>query len=294
MKKISLVILTCFVSVLLFAQAPQKRSVVVDYFSKTAKVSTTARDLVRAGVLTSLTNSGRLDVVDATNITALQVSESVAEQDVIPTADNIRQTAMKESGGNMLITGNVTNIDATQMKDSQGKIYYSGIVTFSLNIIDLETGNSIGAQDISYNGMNAKTGSTKDEAITETIEYIPMSMTRFINKHFKLETKVVQINEEKKGKVTQVYINAGSSVGITKSQTFLMFVEGEVAGIKQKTEIGRLAVESVEGEELTLCKVIKPSEEIKEYINNGTEIIVESDRERAGKTMLKGLGSFVK
>lgn len=160
--------------------------------------------------------------------------------------------------------------------------------------MDLETGNSIGAKEMSYGGLNAKTGSTPDEAITETIEYIPMSMTRFVNENFKLETRVVQINEEKKGKVTQVYINAGSSVGITKAQTFLMFVDGEVAGIKQRKEIGRLSVESIEGEELTLCKVVKPSEDIKNYLDNGTEIIVITDREKAGATALKGLGSFVK
>lgn len=294
MKKFTLTILACLSVIASFAQAPARKTVVLDYFGKSPLVLHTHRNMVRAGVLTALTNSGRLNLIDASNVAALKASEAAAEGDVQPNADNIRMTAMKESGGNLLVTGNVTNVDATRERTDDGKIYYSGIVSLSLNIIDLETGNSIGAKDLSYSGLNAKTGSTRSEAIAATLDYIPMSMTKFVNDNFKIETKVVQINEEKKGKVMSVYINAGSSVGIAKAQTFLMFVESEIAGIKKRTEIGRLTVDTVEGEELTLCKVAKPSEDIKEYMNNGTEIIVISDREKAGATALKGLGSFVK
>lgn len=55
-----------------------------------------------------------------------------------------------------------------------------------------------------------------------------------------------------------------------------MYVDTEIAGVKSKIEIGRLVVESVCGEEISLCKVSKPSVEIKEYMNNGIDIIVES------------------
>lgn len=294
MKKITLSLVACLATLIMFAQAPGRKSVVLDYFGKTAKVSSTARDIIRAGVLTALTNSGRLNLIDATNTTAIQLSESVAEQDVIPTVDNIRQNAMKESGGNLLVSGTITNIDATREKTSDGKIYYSGVVSFSLNIVDLETGNNISARNIDYSGLNAKTGKTREEAITNTMDYIPLSMTKFINDNFKLETKIIEIAEQKKGKASLVYINAGSSVGITKTQTFKMFVESEVAGVKRTKDIGRLTVESIEGDELTLCKVQKTEEDLIGLFNSGTEIIVVTDREKTGATIGKGLGGFLK
>ncbi len=294
MKKTIFTIIASLLLVSVSAQAPSKKSIVFDYFGRTTAVTTAARDMVRAAALTSFTNSGRLNVIDATNTTALQVSSEAAEAEVAPTVDNIRQSAMKESGGNYLVTGQVTKVGSTREKTSEGRVYYSGIIAFTINVVDLETGNNVAARDFSYMGLNAKTGSTSDEAITQTVDFIPMSMKKFINENFKLETKVVQINEEKKGKVTQVFINAGSAVGITKSQIFQMFVESEVAGIKRKMPIGKLTVESVEGEELTLCNVSKPSEAIKEYMNSETEIIVVSAGERAGAKIGAGLGAAFK
>ncbi len=287
-------IITCVALVTLEAQTPVRKSVVLDYFSKSSSVPSTARDLVRAAVLTSLTNSGRINLIDAANTTALQLTEEASDADVIPTVDNIRQTSMLESGGNFLMSGNVTSVDATRKRDSEGKVYYSGMVTFSINIVDLSTGQSVAAKDITYNELNAKSGHTKEEAIVKTIDFIPISIRQFVEQHFKVETKIIQINAEKKGRVSEVFINAGSAIGITKSQVFGMFIESEVAGYKRRTEIGKLTAISIEGEHLTLCRVTKSSDLIKEYFNNGVDIIVVTDGQRAGSVMWDAIKASVK
>lgn len=68
MKRITLTILVSFVTVAIFAQAPAKKSVILDYFGRTEFVPQAYCDLIRSNVLTALTNSGRLNLIDAANV----------------------------------------------------------------------------------------------------------------------------------------------------------------------------------------------------------------------------------
>ena len=54
-----------------------------------------------------------------------------------------------------------------------------------------------------------------------------------------------------------------------------MFVLRKVAGRDSRNEIGRLAVEAVEGGELSVCDVKKGDKEIKQAMDAGQDIIIE-------------------
>ncbi|MFI3295888.1 MAG: hypothetical protein R3Y19_07705 [Rikenellaceae bacterium] len=255
MKKIIL-ILAVFMSVMTInAQEAQHKTIVVDYFKRPANIKAKYTEMIRAVVLTTFTNSGRFKVIDAANETSLALSAEIAESGEIPTLDNIRQESMKKAGGNFLISGNVVNIAADKGKTSDGKIYYSGVVNVSLNVVDLETGQSIAARELKYSGVNAKTGDTPDLAVAATIDYVSLSMNKFINDFFKLKTEIIQVQEVKGGKALTVYINIGSTLGIEKGQTFKVYQIKEIAGKKSRTEVGTLVASDVQGEDLTLCKV---------------------------------------
>lgn len=293
MKRVIFTIAMCLCVAMSYAQAPKRQTVVLDYFSKSSNVSTAARDMIRDAVFSGFTNSGRLNIIDATNTKALKISESAAKKSNAPSADNIRQNTMKESGAKYLVTGNVSMVDAVEEQGKDEKIFYNGVVSFSLVIIDLETGHNMLVEEISCNGFKTKS-ETKEVAISEVVRHLHATINRFVNDNFKLETKVVQIHEEKGGKVTKVYINVGSALGVGKNQTFMMYIDSDVAGVKKREEIGRLTVDSVFGDELTLCKVSKPSEEIKAYMNNGSGIIVITDKQKVSASEFKGVSSSLK
>ena len=48
----------------------------------------------------------------------------------------------------------------------------------------------------------------------------------------------------------------------------------EIAGKEARIEIGRLKVEEVLGEELSLCKVTKGEKDIKTALDNGSTLVV--------------------
>ena len=64
-----------------------------------------------------------------------------------------------------------------------------------------------------------------------------------------------------------VYIDLGTSLSAYKGQQFDVYSVKEIAGKEARIEIGRLKVEEVLGEELSLCKVTKGEKEIKTYVD---------------------------
>ncbi len=296
MKKLLLTLFAVLFVVLASAQDPSKKTVIVDYFGKSANVNSQHRDMARASVLSALTNSARVKVVDAQNEQALALSQEAASADVMPTLDNIREGDMKKTGANLLLSGMVTNTSAERRTYDDGTVYYAGFVNLTLDIKDLATGQSVAAKDLSYGGLTGKTGKTKDEAIAATLNYIALSMTAFINDHFKIHAQIVQIEEVKKDKARMVYINVGSNMGIKKEQLFSVKQLKMIGGSETYVEIGKLTVENVSGEGLTLCNVRGGGEIILEASKNPQDVvlIVESGNMSAGSNLMKGLGGFFK
>ena len=64
------------------------------------------------------------------------------------------------------------------------------------------------------------------------------------------------------------------SLSAYKGQQFDVYSVKEIAGKEARIEIGRLKVEEVLGEELSLCKVTKGEKEIKTALDNGNTLVV--------------------
>ncbi|MBR4643993.1 MAG: hypothetical protein IKO73_02375, partial [Bacteroidaceae bacterium] len=83
----------------------------------------------------------------------------------------------------------------------------------------------------------------------------------------------------KKDKQKEVYIDLGSSEGAFTGLHMGVFVLKTVAGKEAKAQIGKLKIEAVEGDEISLCKVQSGGKDIKAAIEAGEKLkVISIDR----------------
>lgn len=101
-------------------------------------------------------------------------------------------------------------------------------------------------------------------------------MSSYYNKVFPLYASIVEAGEVKKDKQKEVYIDLGAADGVYKGLQFDVFLIKTIAGKEAKTEIGRLKIEEVEGDDISLCKVKKGGDKIKSALDEGLTLLITS------------------
>ncbi|NDV94991.1 hypothetical protein D0T84_08685 [Dysgonomonas sp. 521] len=280
MKKLSFFILSLFVAVSLFAQNG-KKVVYVENFSYTSKIGSSHVKGLRNKIIASLVETDRITVKDVNSEAGLEQLSQRQTADA-STIDPSTIVMMKNLNANYLIQGHVTTLEGNRFTTDEGKVYYKGSIVFSLNIVDIETGTLVGSENYSYSGsgsggfFSTGTGSTADEAISNTSGTLDTDMEKLVNKYFALQGTILELSGEKKGKATEVYIDLGSAHGMQKKQKFDVFVEREIAGRKSQKKIGEIEIEAVEGDDISRCKVNKGGEEIKSAVGEEQTITIKT------------------
>jgi len=276
MKKVVSLITVLFVSIILAqGQNSDKEIVYIENFSRTSSIGTAGVEALRNKVIAGMMNTNRFLVKDINSESSLKREEKKQTED----ASNVDESTliiMKNLHAKYLIQGHVTVMESTLEKNSDGSTYYSGTVAYTLKIVDIATGTLKGSEDFKYSGMQSGTGSTRDEAIMATMKLVENSMDKFVEQHFPIEGSILEISAEKKGKATEVYIDLGSKHGMEKGQKFKVYEEREAAGRTIQKEIGEIKIESVDGIDISLCKVGKGGEEIKQAVGLGNKITIKS------------------
>ena len=271
-----------------FDEPKGKPTVFIDYLRRSGNIPFGWVEGLRNSVIEGIQKMERVILIDVDSQDALRIeAQRRSTENISAGEDNEmdRLSAMNELGAQYIITGHVSSMTATSKKDSEGKTYYDGSVTYTLKVTKSQNGTLIGTKTIQHAGLTGGRGGNKEEAIANTITYAVHSMRDFVDEYFKMEGTILEVNVEKKGKAEEVYINLGSMHGVKDAQKFTVYVAREVAGRLAKKEIGRLTTKTVEGEDISLCKVQKGGEEIMKAINDGQTLMIVS-REQ---TLMGGL-----
>lgn len=265
-----MIFVAMFVSLCAFAQKPV---VVVDYFSSNLCTSYELATL-RNQVITGLTETGRINLIDVEAEAALTLEESRRSSELALEDQTARIGAMKTLGANYIITGVASVVDAERKVTDSGSVYYSGNVSFSLKVVNVEDGTLVGAETYTYAGLTSGTGSTYDEAVAATLLKAKKAMKGFVSKYFKVNGAIVEMGEMKGGKAKNCYINLGTSSGVDKGQKCEVYEVKKIAGRDAKTLIGMLSIEEVMAEDLSNCKFVSGAKEIVEAFQAGHELLV--------------------
>ncbi len=187
-------------------------------------------------------------------------------------------------GKPLIIDGAISAISVTrQVKvtvDDKNKkhetIEYKGNLTGNITLKDAVTLEIFRTININSESYQTSWLESEDKALANVMAKMSSRITHQLNAAFPLYASIVEGSTTKKDKQKEVYIDLGENMGIYQGLHFSVYSVREVAGKQAKKEIGRIKVEEVQGDEISLCKVIKGGSDIKKAIDDGATLLVTS------------------
>lgn len=198
--------------------------------------------------------------------------------------DNLLQVEDVAEEGNLVVNAVITNIQSNSSsrtwKDSKGipqvSSTYTGVAEAILTLKDAKTGEIVANPSFKGQGTSGSSYSTSDQAIKDAINRLAYRITLWLNKYRPLKANIIEGSTAKKNKQKEVYIDLGSSEGAFKGLQMGVYQVKTVAGREAKSQIGKLKIEEVEGDDISLCKVQSGGKEIKVAIDAGEQLQVIS------------------
>lgn len=281
-KQLLFLLVSLFTFSLGFAQdevePADKPTVFVDYFTFPSNMKKEEAAIVRNNVLASAIASGRVITIDAESDN-VQANEKLrrTQNDMSVGEDNSmeRLSAIGILGAEYVLSGQITSLTSARKerksKDGKMTVSYEGKVSYTINLIRVKDGTLVTSNSYS----NSATEDTERESMVSAVAKAG-KMAKNIKAMFPIWGTVLEVSQEKKNKAEEVYINVGSKNGIAEKTRFMVYAVRQVAGRTINKEIGDLSVESVEGSDISCCKVKKGGDLILKAWRDGETMLVKS------------------
>lgn len=186
--------------------------------------------------------------------------------------------------GNLVVDAIITNIKANssnrtwKYKDDKTQVStkYTGVAEVMLTLKDAKTGEVVANPSFNGQGISGSSYSTSDKAIQEALNALSKRITVWLNKYRPLQANILEGGAAKKDKQKEVYIDFGSNEGAFVGLHMGVYIVKTVAGREAKSQIGKLKIEAVEGDDISRCKVQSGGKEIKAALDAGQQLQVIS------------------
>lgn len=186
--------------------------------------------------------------------------------------------------GNLVVDAIITNIMANSSrhtwKDGDDKTQvsttYTGVAEVMLTLKDTKTGEVMANPSFNGRGTSGSSYSTSEKAIQDALNGLSNRITEWLNIYCPLRANIIEGGAVKKDKQKEVYIDLGSNEGAFVGLHMGVYKVKTIAGREAKTQIGKLKIEAVEGEDISRCKVQSGAKEIKAAIDDGEQLKVIS------------------
>lgn len=261
---------------------PQKKTVAITSFEATSSnIATKYIKAIEDKVKEAFYSTNRFDIVDRTNYKKIKEEKELQKSEDFMDGKTVGQTSLV--GAEQIVTGSISQIDIIK-KYTEESYYYECKISFSLQVIDVATGQVIASELIrpkqSFMGgvMSASLGGsgTPEKAFFNSLKGTQKAINKFVGKHFPIVTLIIEISEASSNKAKTLLINTGNINGAKKNQKFQVveLVNMKVGDkeIVRKKEIGEIKIIKVEGEEISVAKVIKGGGAILSKFNAGAKI----------------------
>lgn len=201
-----------------------------------------------------------------------------------PSDGIVSQTDLSDGIPSFFVDGTIANISVVSRsettKDSKGNKHtdtsYRSNLSVTLNLKNPADGSVVDSRTFTISDSDLYWMTSGEKAMTNALERLTTKVTDYYNHLFPLQASIIEKGESKKNKQKDVYIDLGASDGAYKGQQFEVFTVKTIAGKEARAIIGRLKIEEVEGDEISLCKVTKGSDKIKSALDDGENLIVVS------------------
>lgn len=256
----------------------EKPTIAVLPFQYGPNVSKADADAIAQKVESAFINSKRFTVIERTNFSQIFQELDAQRSEIYINSSHLADQGML-IGASQIVVGNISTTGP------EG-------TTFNIKVVDVSSGETIGAKDISdqSNRKKAKIGLTainilmdKNKSIGDAepsqstsnmiggaLLNISKEIEEFINATYALTFELIEIATLKGDQPIEILILGGVMEGCKESLNLEVISESvrELRGktIKQKKVVGKIKVTSVEGD-VSLCKIISGGKEIMSMLN---------------------------
>ena len=182
---------------------------------------------------------------------------------------------------NILLDGVVNYLSTTRelrlasnKKDKIPQFYAQ--IGLTLNLKDPVTGTVLNSHVFEVNRTAWSWYNSSDTAIKEALEGLRSRVEKYYNTLYPYTANILERGVEKKDKQKELYIDLGSSHGMRTGTHFTVYILGSIGGKETRKQIGRLKVTSIEGDEVSLCKVSSGGKDIKAALDAGQKLLIIS------------------
>ena len=207
---------------------------------------------------------------------------------VIMALGNVRRFAVSDGlqvspndGTNIIADGTINYISITRelkaapsKKDKVPQFYAQ--ISLTLNLKDAATGTVLNSQVYEVNKTGWSWFNSTDTAIKNALESLRKKVEKYYNTAYPYTAQILERGMEKKDKQKELYIDLGTAHGLREGTHFDVYVIGSIGGKETRKQIGRLRVKSIEGDEVSLCKVASGGKDIKAAIDAGQQLLIVS------------------
>lgn len=218
------------------------------------------QDAVRAAIVKGLSQTHRINVIDG------QLSKDEAARP-----------------GALYADGTVSNLSTTSKTEdykvdgkTRYRTSYKALIGVTLHIKDAQTDEVIASPTFNVSEWDLSWIETQDGAMMKALEKLSSMVTRYYNRWLPLSANVLEGARDKKDKQKEVYIDLGSAEGAYPGLHMAVYTVKTVAGREAKKQIGKLRVEEVQGEDISLCKVQSGGRDIKTALDSGETLVIQT------------------
>lgn len=229
------------------------------------------QNAVRSAILKGMTEAYRLHVVDGP--LTKEEAETIGAIYVDGTLNNISTTTKNE-----VVEYEEKNKEGEKVKKTRTDVYYRALLSVTLHVKDAMTDAVIASPSFSISESDMSWVNSPQKAVDNAVTRLSRLVTKFFDGMYPLTCQIIERGGIKNDKQKQVYIDLGSAHGLHEGQTFAIYTKRMIGGKEARNQVARLRVKKIEGDEVSFCKVLSGGRDLKTALDEGLELIVETDK----------------
>lgn len=224
---------------------------------------------VRSAILKGMSDAHRLRVVDG----PLTKDEASAPGSIYvdATLSNITTTTKNE-----IVEYEVKGKNGEKEKKTRTDVYYRAQLAVTLHVKNAGDDAVIASPSFSVTESDMSWVNSAEKALENALKRLSNRVMVFFDGMYPLTCQIIERGGIRNDKQKEVYIDLGSAHGLTTGQTLAIYTIRMIGGKEARKQVARLRVKTVEGDEVSFCKVLSGGRDLKTALDEGLELIVET------------------
>lgn len=255
----------------------RKPTVVVESFRRVLDAPISAAEQLREYVINGAMESKRVETIDIETVDALKIQPHIHHVYWMDEGYEkfYHRILIEKLNPDYLVNGFITSLCTDTIDTVDGEKAYAATVTYVLDIINYHNGDTVCTRRFTHGKelFADNVGSTPEEAATREVKKSCGVVKDFFKEAFSLYGRIFE-EDEMMGKANEgVYVSMGEMHDVHKKDRIEVCIEVDSVGQKQIKNIGEIMIEAVEGDDISLAKIMSGAEFLKEFIANGQTVI---------------------